>query len=139
MRLTAAALLALTLACFWLVGVFGGSDPHIEAPAPEATERALILVSIDGFRHDYLDRADVDAPTLRRLATEGVRADGMVPVYPSVTLPNHWSLVTGLYPEAHGIVGNEMRDPDGRAFGEHAQGRRCGPTLVGWRAHLADR
>lgn len=81
-----------------------GARPEAEEAAP----RALVLVSLDGFRPDYLDR-DVDAPTLRWIAG-GVRAR-LVPVFPSKTFPNHYSLVTGLHPEQHGIVGNTMRDP----------------------------
>ncbi len=82
------------------------SAPVLEAEAPE---RTLILVSVDGFRHDYLDR-DLEAPTLRWIA-QGVRAERLVPVFPTKTFPNHYSLVTGLHPESHGIVGNSMRDP----------------------------
>ena len=74
--------------------------PH---PAP------LILISIDGFRADYIDRGA--APTLARLAAEGVHAQAMRPAFPSLTFPNHYTLATGLYPDHHGIVHNIMRDP----------------------------
>jgi len=80
----------------------------------------VVLVALDGFRPDYLDR--FDAPVLRRLAREGVRAD-LVPVFPTKTYPNHHSIATGLYPEHHGILANEMWDPvwqqrfDRRALG----------------------
>lgn len=69
----------------------------------------VLLISIDGFRADYLDRFDL--PNFRRLIREGIRADGLIPVFPSVTAPNHYSIVTGLYPERHGIVGNAFYDP----------------------------
>ena len=78
----------------------------------------LLLISFDGFRADYLNRTtgDVDAqslsPTLNLLGRCGVRARSMVPVYPSLTFPNHYSMVTGLYPDAHGIVSNSFYDPD---------------------------
>ena len=85
----------------------------------EGADRALVLVSIDGFRWDYLDR-NVEAPTLRWVA-EGVRAERLIPVFPSKTFPNHYSLVTGLHPEAHGIVGNTMRDPNRLVDGEPAR------------------
>lgn len=91
------------------------------AAGPETPDRAVILVSIDGFRYDYLDRTDVEIPALRRLMAEGVRAESLVPVYPTKTFPNHYSLVTGLHPEAHGIVGNSMRDPDRLVDGEPAR------------------
>lgn len=69
----------------------------------------LILVSLDGFRWDYLDL--VETPNLNRLADEGVRAEGLIPVFPSKTFPSHYSIVTGLYPGHHGILSNNMIDP----------------------------
>lgn len=69
----------------------------------------LILVSIDGWRWDYLDR--FAPPVLSRMAAEGVRADGLIPQFPSKTFPNHYTLVTGLRPAHHGIISNNMRDP----------------------------
>lgn len=68
----------------------------------------VILVSIDGFRYDYLDR--YPSPNLHRLSAQGVRAP-LVPVFPSKTFPNHYAIVTGLYPEHDGIVENTMYDP----------------------------
>jgi predicted AlkP superfamily pyrophosphatase or phosphodiesterase len=70
----------------------------------------VILVSIDGFHPDYLNR--YSAPTLSMLARQGVRARWMTPVYPSLTFPNHYSIATGLYPDNHGIVGNNIYDPE---------------------------
>jgi predicted AlkP superfamily pyrophosphatase or phosphodiesterase len=70
----------------------------------------VILVSIDGFHPAYLDR--YRAPTLSMLARQGVRARWMTPVYPSLTFPNHYSIATGLYPDNHGIVGNNIYDPE---------------------------
>jgi predicted AlkP superfamily pyrophosphatase or phosphodiesterase len=70
----------------------------------------IILVSIDGFHPDYLNR--YPAPTLSMLARQGVRARWMTPVYPSLTFPNHYSIATGLYPDNHGIVGNNIYDPE---------------------------
>ena len=106
-RLFALALLAAVASAGW-TGCVAPSEMVAEAAPPEARP-TLVLVSLDGFRWDYLDR-DVEAPTLRWIA-EGVRAQRLVPVFPSKTFPNHYSLVTGLHPEAHGIVGNTMRDP----------------------------
>jgi hypothetical protein len=80
------------------------------ASAVEAQQRPVILIGIDGFRADYLDRGVT--PTLSGLAAEGVRADGgMKPSFPSVTFPNFYTLVTGLHPDNHGLVYNTMRDP----------------------------
>ena len=76
----------------------------------------LILISIDGVRWDYLQK--YDAPTLRQLAATGVHATRMTPSFPSKTFPNHYTLVTGLYPSHHGIVGNWFSDPaSGEVFG----------------------
>ncbi|KAJ2806826.1 hypothetical protein H4R21_000715 [Coemansia helicoidea] len=68
----------------------------------------LILVSLDGFRADYLGRGL--SPNLVRLGREGLRADFMRPSFPSSTFPNHYSIATGLYPGSHGIVGNTFYD-----------------------------
>jgi predicted AlkP superfamily pyrophosphatase or phosphodiesterase len=77
------------------------------APSP-APPRAVVLVSLDGFRPDYLDRPA--AARLRELAAHGVRARWLRPVAPTLTFPNHYTIVTGLYPAHHGIVGNSIRD-----------------------------
>jgi predicted AlkP superfamily pyrophosphatase or phosphodiesterase len=69
----------------------------------------LILISIDGYRADYLDRGH--SPVLAALAADGVRARGLRPVFPSLTFPNHYTIVTGLYPDEHGMVNNTMHDP----------------------------
>ncbi|WP_420454649.1 ectonucleotide pyrophosphatase/phosphodiesterase [Rubrivirga sp.] len=90
-----------------------------EALAEPEAERALVLVSVDGFRWDYLDRAP-EGGALQWIAG-GVRAERLVPVFPSKTFPNHYSLVTGLHPESHGIVGNTMRDPSRLEDGEPAR------------------
>lgn len=73
-----------------------------------AEPATVILISLDGFRHDFLDRPN--AVRLRELATRGVRAERLIPSFPSKTFPNHYSIVTGLYPEHHGIAANVMRD-----------------------------
>jgi predicted AlkP superfamily pyrophosphatase or phosphodiesterase len=79
--------------------------------APTATPPAplLVLVSIDGWRWDYIDR--LPSPHLRELARRGVRVRELVPSFPVVTFPNHYTIVTGLYPEHHGIVANAIIDP----------------------------
>ncbi len=68
----------------------------------------LLLVSIDGYRHDYIGRGL--SPTLAMLANKGVQAASMQPSFPSLTFPNHYTLVTGLRPDHHGIIGNTMAD-----------------------------
>ncbi|MDX1740701.1 MAG: ectonucleotide pyrophosphatase/phosphodiesterase, partial [Rhodothermales bacterium] len=75
---------------------------------------AVLLISLDGVGWDYLDR--FEPPNLIALAENGVRAEGLKPVFPTKTFPNHFTIVTGLYPEDHGIVSNNMYDPDRRAY-----------------------
>lgn len=69
-----------------------------------------ILVSLDGFRADFLYRNLT--PTLNQFVQEGISPKYMLPSFPSVTFPNHYTLATGLYPEAHGIVSNTFWDPE---------------------------
>lgn len=79
-------------------------------PATLAAEPATrtILISIDGFRADYLDRGAT--PTMSALASDGVRG-AMRPSFPSKTFPNHYALITGLTPDHNGMINNTMEDP----------------------------
>ncbi len=82
---------------------------------PKAAKR-LLVISLDGLDTRYLHDADkygLKIPTLRRLMANGVTARGMSSVFPSVTYPNHTSLVTGALPSAHGIFGNGVYAPPG--------------------------
>lgn len=80
----------------------------LAAPALAANRPVTILVSLDGFRPDYLDRGVT--PVLSRLAREGARG-AMRPSFPTKTFPNHYALVTGLRPDRNGIVDNTFEDP----------------------------
>jgi predicted AlkP superfamily pyrophosphatase or phosphodiesterase len=80
----------------------------VRAPADGPAANVTILISFDGFRADYLQRPN--AVRLRQLAARGTRLERMVPVFPTKTFPNHYSVVTGLYPEHHGIIANTMYD-----------------------------
>ncbi|NBO82500.1 MAG: alkaline phosphatase family protein, partial [Betaproteobacteria bacterium] len=103
------------LCCLLPVLCVGHAQTQAGAPEPIKQSQTLeqkplvILIGIDGFRADYLARSN--APTLQALAQGGVQVKGMVPVFPSLTFPNHLSLVTGVHPGQHGIVNNNMRDP----------------------------
>ncbi|KAF2199630.1 ectonucleotide pyrophosphatase/phosphodiesterase family member 1 [Delitschia confertaspora ATCC 74209] len=68
-----------------------------------------ILISLDGFRADFLYRGLT--PTLNKFIENGISPKYMLPSFPSVTFPNHYTMATGLYPEAHGVVGNKFWDP----------------------------
>ncbi|KAI8142513.1 alkaline-phosphatase-like protein [Fennellomyces sp. T-0311] len=69
----------------------------------------VILISLDGVVNHDLDLHLT--PHMSDIANQGVRAHWMTPSFPPITFPNHWSLVTGLYPETHGVVGNYFYDP----------------------------
>ncbi len=69
----------------------------------------LILISMDGFRWDYFDKTDT--PNFDMLISGGVKAKALIPSFPSKTFPNHITIVTGRYPENHGIIANRMYDP----------------------------
>ena len=82
--------------------------PNAEA---QQSKHYVVLVSLDGFRYDYAKK--YGARHLLAIAAHGASApEGMIPAYPSLTFPNHYTLVTGLYPEHHGIVGNQFYDPE---------------------------
>lgn len=74
----------------------------------------LILISADGFRYDYAKK--YNAENLLNLSKQGVSAKAMLPSFPSITFPNHWSLITGLYPSHHGLVDNFFYDYSRKEF-----------------------
>ncbi len=83
--------------------------------AARASERGVVIVlSWDGTRHDYPERAQTRG--LARMQREGARAERLVPVFPSSTFPNHVSLATGTYVDRHGIIDNRFTDREGRTF-----------------------
>lgn len=85
------------LGLFLLAGT-AAAQPH--------KDRSVILISLDGLAGFYLDDPKAELPTLRKLAEEGARASGMVCSFPTVTWPNHTTLVTGVKPGKHGVIGN---------------------------------
>lgn len=117
--LLAAALIAL--------GACQSAPPAPAAPAEAApvSSPRVLLIGLDGFRPEMLDW---DAPNLKALAARGVRAEAMIPVMPSVTFVNFYSLATGLYPENHGMVANYPYDAEAR---EHFQ-QATGPSEERW-------
>jgi predicted AlkP superfamily pyrophosphatase or phosphodiesterase len=75
-------------------------------------DRYVILISFDGFRSDYVERYDL--PNFKKFIREGAAATGLIPSFPSKTFPNHYTIVTGLYPGNHGLVDNSFYDPKRR-------------------------
>jgi alkaline phosphatase D len=70
----------------------------------------VVVLSMDGFRWDYPD--SVPTPNLAQMEKDGVRANSLIPSFPSVTFPNHYTLATGLYPDHHGLVHNSFYAPE---------------------------
>lgn len=71
----------------------------------------LIVISVDGFRFDFLQRfSNQDIPNFRYFTEHGASVKYVKNVFPSVTYPNHMSIISGLYPENHGVVHNSFRD-----------------------------
>ena len=103
----------LVLAFSVLAFVLTSSCP---AAASDRSDRVVVLLSLDGLAGFYLDDAKAEMPTIRQLMAEGARAASMKVSTPSVTWPNHTTLVTGVHPARHGIVGNVFYD---RAVGKH--------------------
>lgn len=121
--LTALILLAAAIMCLPPAGAQGPERPRV------------ILVSIDGLMpSSYTDPALASyTPNLRALASQGVWADGVVGVLPTVTYPSHTTLITGVEPARHGIYDNQIFDPEGRSNGAwywYADAIRV-PTLPG--------
>jgi predicted AlkP superfamily pyrophosphatase or phosphodiesterase len=89
------------------------AQEHINKDKTNSAEQQqkpyVIMISSDGFRYDYAEK--YQAANLLRLSAQGVRAASMIPSFPSVTFPNHYTLATGLYPSHTGLVNNNFYDP----------------------------
>lgn len=102
LKSTAVALIGLTAAC-WLIGI-------LPAQAGQSTDRIVVMISVDGLAGFYLDDPRAEMPTIRALAAAGARSGQMRASTPTVTWPNHTTLVTGANPARHGVVGNNYLD-----------------------------
>lgn len=69
----------------------------------------VLLVSIDGYRYDYTEKFSPEH--LKNFATEGLRAESLIPVFPTLTFPNHYSIITGLRPTQHRLISNDFFHP----------------------------
>ncbi|KAK8644380.1 hypothetical protein V6N13_123689 [Hibiscus sabdariffa] len=88
----------------------------VSLPSKKLEKPVVILISSDGFR--FGDQFKTPTPNIHRLIANGTEAElGLIPVFPTLTFPNHYSIVTGLYPAYHGIISNGFVDPKtGEAF-----------------------
>ncbi|WP_297802972.1 ectonucleotide pyrophosphatase/phosphodiesterase [uncultured Brevundimonas sp.] len=102
------------------------ASPAAQSQAVAALPETVILISIDGFRAEYLQRGLT--PHLSQMAAEGTSTP-MKASFPTVTFPNHYTLVTGLHPDHHGLVGNNIRDPE---LGSFSLGNRAAVTDRRW-------
>lgn len=97
-----------TLLLITLLALMGCQRSLVPSAAAPQAEQHLILISMDGFRWDYLQR--FQPPHLSRFVAEGVRAESMEPCFPSKTFTNHYTIATGMYPDHHGLVDNSFYD-----------------------------
>jgi predicted AlkP superfamily pyrophosphatase or phosphodiesterase len=90
----------------------------------DQTQNTVIMISVDGFRWDYIDQFSDACPNIRNrllkgvntINRAGVRAQKLIPIFPTKTFPNHFTLVTGLYAETHGIVANTIYDTESKTL-----------------------
>ena len=111
-RLIAAAVVSLSV-------LFAPGAAMEQSNASAAPHHKLLVVSVDGLDWRYLSQADafhLRIPNIRRLMREGSWAGGVVGVYPSVTWPSHTTLITGVIPEVHGILGNRRPRAEGGEY-----------------------
>ena len=79
---------------------------------PAAAKPKLVAIMLDGCRWDYFSRAEADHPGYKKFKNEGVVAEYVQPVYPASSLQSWTTIATGLYPESHQMIGNNMYDQD---------------------------
>ncbi|KAI4226300.1 MAG: hypothetical protein L6R36_003291 [Xanthoria steineri] len=110
-------LLLIGLVMIWYTKNYAAgalSNPKLRSNGTSTFAPTTLLISLDGFRADFLLRGLT--PTLNSFVADGISPRWMLPTFPSVTFTNHYTLATGLYAESHGIVSNTFWDP---ALGEH--------------------
>ncbi|SDL85504.1 alkaline phosphatase D [Catalinimonas alkaloidigena] len=113
----------LFFGCFVLLMVQGVLGRTPERPY-------VIMVSFDGFRHDYVEKYDL--PHFKEFIRAGAQAERLIPSFPSKTFPNHYTLVTGLYPGHHGLVSNRFYAPElHRTYSISNRETVCDPAFYG--------
>ena len=100
------SLTAIVVGC----GITHKAPKHTSLTTSPNYDRYVVILSLDGFRADYQSKANT--PTLDKMDAEGL-SGCFRPSYPSLTFPNHYAMATGLYPNNHGLVGNEFWDERG--------------------------
>ncbi|HCB46308.1 MAG TPA: alkaline phosphatase family protein, partial [Algoriphagus sp.] len=92
-----------------LLGFVIGLSTILKAFSQDKEDQYVILISLDGFRYDYVNRFQPE--NLSKFIANGTAAQGLIPSFPSKTFPNHYTIATGLKPEHHGLVDNSFYDP----------------------------
>ncbi|KAI4129765.1 MAG: hypothetical protein LQ338_002075 [Usnochroma carphineum] len=106
-------LLSVCLPIVWYTKLHAAGEssrPKLRSNGTSTFAPTTLLISLDGFRADFLLRGLT--PTLNSFVADGISPRWMLPSFPSVTFSNHYTIATGLYPESHGIVSNTFWDPD---------------------------
>ncbi|MCH6200326.1 ectonucleotide pyrophosphatase/phosphodiesterase [Aquiflexum sp. LQ15W] len=98
------SLMKFTLALFLFLTFF------INSAFSQERDQYVILISLDGFRHDYVQRFKPE--NISRFIQNGTAAEALIPSFPSKTFPNHYTIATGLKPENHGLVDNSFYEPE---------------------------
>lgn len=130
------SLLALSLASQLLPGQVTqvlADGPVVQAktaPAPAKGQPSVVLITLDGLPATFLRDPAVSLPNLRRLAQQGVAAEGMVVANPSVTWPNHTTLITGVYPATHGVLFNGVLQRPGLGLPPKTEAKRMAANLL---------
>ncbi len=116
----------LVLVLLFLIPAFNGNALYAQNPKNQTT----IILSLDGFRWDYPDKANT--PSLHQIAQEGVKAVSLIPSFPSKTFPNHYTIATGLVPDHHGLVNNSFYDSTlGKSYSMGNKDARFNPVFYG--------
>jgi len=105
--------LLFPLLFLFLAPGYGQPAERLNNDAAQRDKPYVLLISLDGFRYDYAERDH--ATNLLALGKHGVAAKALIPSFPTTTFPNHYTIVTGLYPEHHGITDNSFWDPERHA------------------------
>jgi len=113
-RILLLSFLLLSFTAFCQIDTTQKIIPGRENSPEQENKPYVILISADGFRYDYAKMYNTEH--LQALSNAGVKAESMLPSYPSVTFPNHYSIVTGLYPSHEGLVNNAFYDATTKSF-----------------------
>jgi len=124
MKTTRFQFIVSTIALLCLTGLLKSSVAQKNQP------QTVVILSLDGFRWDYPTKTST--PNLDRIAREGVKAESLIPSFPSKTFPNHYTIATGLVPDHHGLVNNAFYDAESdKSYSMNNLSSRFNPDFYG--------